>query len=53
MDNISEQSEIQFRPATENETEVRQRRRRSSASNRSGTRRNGGIVRIARDFWAE
>jgi len=50
-DNI-EQTEIEFRPTTEDETDLRQRRR-SSSSNRPVTRRNGGIRRIARDFWAD
>jgi len=52
VDDNSEDSEVQFRPSTENETDLRQRRR-SSASNRSGSRQRGGIRKVARDFWTE
>jgi hypothetical protein len=53
VDDYNEQPQIEFRPTIENETDVRQRRRRSSLSNRPVTRRNGGIRRIAQDFWNE
>jgi len=51
-DDNNEQVQIEFLPTTENETELRQRRR-SSLSNRSATHQNRGIGRIVRDFWAE
>ncbi|CAF3386755.1 unnamed protein product [Rotaria sp. Silwood1] len=48
-----EQPTVEFRPTTENETDLRQRPRRSASSNRSPSRRNGGLGQIARDFWAD
>ncbi|CAF0720903.1 unnamed protein product [Rotaria sordida] len=52
-DDENGQPTIEFRPARENETDIRQRHRRSTSSNRSPTRRNGGLRQIARDFWAD
>ncbi|CAF2528561.1 unnamed protein product [Rotaria sp. Silwood2] len=54
LDNLDiEQPTVDFLPTTENETDLRQRHRRSNSSNRSPSRRNRGIQQMARDFWAD
>jgi len=53
-DDDNEQSQVEFRPTIEDETDLRQRhRRRSSLPNRPVTRGNPNIRQIARDFWNE
>ena len=48
-----QQAQVEFLPAVEEGSSVRQRRRQSSLSNRSNTRRTGGIAQLARNFFAE
>jgi hypothetical protein len=55
-DTDNEQAQVEFLPAAEEDSGLRQRRRQSSLSNRSNrsnTPQTGGIGQLARNFFAE